>query len=83
MASLKLLMRNFLASFSTSPSPPPRTVFCRKCGSTHPVIYGKKKGRYTDLIMAYRCGDDLFLCGVAGQSIDGNVIAFSHDEEVS
>ena len=38
------------------------------CGESHVILGGKDKhGNETDMILAYRCGDKVYLCGVGGR----------------
>lgn len=44
-------------------------VFCSNCGGEHPLECGTSKGKKSDLIMFYKCGENLFLGAIAGRCI--------------
>jgi hypothetical protein len=52
---------------------PRMEVHCRKCGQWHAIVYGvnEKTGKEENLLMGFTCGKTSYLCGVAGNPIDG------------
>jgi hypothetical protein len=45
-------------------------ITCPRCGEVHTVEGGKnEKGEITDTVLAYKCGDKLYLAGVAGKCV--------------
>lgn len=47
-------------------------IVCRRCGQTHSVeATTDSAGNKTDLLLVYKCGEELYLAGVDGRCVDG------------
>jgi hypothetical protein len=49
-------------------------ILCKKCGGGHDVSGGiDGNGRPSAVILSYLCGDTLFMAGLNGKNITGNL----------
>ena len=49
-------------------------IICPKCGEKHQLHAGTEKGKESDVLLFYKCGDSFFLGAIRGKCIVGRNI---------